>query len=86
MYGGTADGRAWAVGCCAWWQEVAHDDPGDRGCPPGRSGQPQFLAEQPNPLWVADFTYVVTWSGWVFVAFVIEVFTAALWAGESPVP
>jgi transposase InsO family protein len=34
----------------------------------------QFLAHRPNELWVADFTYVATWSGFVYVAFVIDVF------------
>jgi transposase InsO family protein len=34
----------------------------------------QFRAERPNQLWVADFTYVATWRGPVFVAFVIDVF------------
>jgi len=34
----------------------------------------QFQADRPNQLWVADFTYVATWSGLVFVAFVIDVF------------
>jgi len=34
----------------------------------------QFQAERPNQLWVADFTYVATWAGVVFVAFVIDVF------------
>ena len=34
----------------------------------------QFLASRPNQLWVADFTYVATWSGFVYVAFVIDVF------------
>jgi putative transposase len=29
---------------------------------------------QPNKLWVSDFTYVPTWSGTVYVAFVIDVF------------
>jgi transposase InsO family protein len=36
--------------------------------------QRQFQAERPNQLWVADFTYVATWAGVVFVAFVIDVF------------
>ena len=36
--------------------------------------QRQFTATRPNQLWVADFTYVATWSGVVFVAFVIDVF------------
>ena len=35
----------------------------------------QFVAERPNQLWVADFTYVATWQGFVFVAFVIDVYS-----------
>jgi len=34
----------------------------------------QFVATRPNQLWVSDFTYVATWGGFVFVAFVIDVF------------
>ena len=34
----------------------------------------QFTATQPNQLWVADVTYVATWRGFVYVAFVIDVF------------
>ena len=34
----------------------------------------QFTADAPNKLWVADFTYVHTKSGWVYTAFVIDVF------------
>ena len=33
-----------------------------------------FMADRPNKLWVSDFTYVPTWSGTVYVAFVIDVF------------
>ena len=33
-----------------------------------------FEATRPNQLWVADFTYVATWTGFVYVAFVIDVF------------
>ena len=33
-----------------------------------------FNAERPNQLWVSDFTYVSTWQGWLYVAFVIDVF------------
>ena len=35
----------------------------------------QFVASRPNQLWVADFTYVATWTGFVYVAFVIDVFS-----------
>ena len=34
----------------------------------------QFVATRPNQLWVSDFTYVATWQGFVYVAFVIDVF------------
>jgi transposase InsO family protein len=34
----------------------------------------QFTATRPNQLWVSDFTYVATWRGFVYVAFVIDVF------------
>ncbi len=33
-----------------------------------------FKAKRPNQLWVSDFTYVSTWQGWLYVAFVIDVF------------
>ncbi|EEQ1545250.1 IS3 family transposase [Escherichia coli] len=33
-----------------------------------------FVAERPDQLWVADFTYVSTWQGFVYVAFIIDVF------------
>ena len=41
--------------------------------PPDRVNR-QFKADRPNQLWVSDFTYVSTWQGWVYVAFVIDVF------------
>ncbi len=47
--------------------DVAADRPADLV-------QRQFQADRPNQLWVADFTYVATWAGVVFVAFVIDVF------------
>ena len=42
-------------------------------CPLDRVNR-QFKADRPNPLWVSDFTYVSTWQGFVYVAFVIDVF------------
>jgi putative transposase len=38
----------------------------------------QFTASRPNELWVADLTYVATWAGFVYVAFVIDVFSRAI--------
>jgi transposase InsO family protein len=34
----------------------------------------QFQASRPNALWVSDFAYVATWSGFVYVAFVIDAY------------
>lgn len=42
-------------------------------CPLDRVNR-QFEADRPNQLWVSDFTYVSTWQGWLYVAFVIDVF------------
>jgi transposase InsO family protein len=44
-----------------------------------------FTASRPNELWVADFTYVATWRGWVYVAFVIDVFSRMIvgWRASS---
>lgn len=42
----------------------------------------QFTAGAPNRLWVADFTYVATWAGTVYVAFAIDVAPAKSSAGE----
>jgi putative transposase len=38
----------------------------------------EFKATRPNQLWVADLTYVATWAGFVYVAFVIDVFSRAI--------
>ena len=37
-----------------------------------------FSAYRPNQLWVADFTYIKTTSGWVYTAFIIDVFARAI--------
>ena len=42
-------------------------------CPLDRVNR-QFKAPRPNALWVSDFTYVATWQGFVYVAFVIDAF------------
>lgn len=42
-------------------------------CPEDRVNR-QFRAPRPNALWVSDFTYVATWAGFVYVAFVIDAF------------
>ena len=46
---------------------------GSAPCPMDRVNR-QFHAERPNQLWVSAFTYVATWQGFVYVAFVIDTF------------
>jgi hypothetical protein len=49
-------------------------------CPADKVNR-QFRAPRPNALWVSDFTYVATWQGFVYAAFIIDVFPAASSAG-----
>jgi transposase InsO family protein len=45
-----------------------------------------FKADPPIQLWVSDFTYVSTWQGWLYVAFVIDVFARRIvgwWVSSS---
>jgi len=61
---GVSRGRAWTT--------TTHGQPeADR---PRDLVKRHFVATRPNQLWVADFTYVATWRGFVYVAFVIDVF------------
>ena len=55
-----------------------------RPCPLDRVNR-QFHAERPNALWVSDFTYVSTWQGMVYVAFVIDVYARRIvgWKASS---
>jgi transposase InsO family protein len=48
--------------------------------------QRNFNADRPNQLWVADFTYVAIWAGFVYVAFVIDIFSRMIvgwWAAKT---
>jgi transposase InsO family protein len=61
---GASRGRAWII----------TTQPATAGDQPADLVERQFVATRPNQLWVADFTYVATWRGFVYVAFVIDVF------------
>jgi putative transposase len=61
---GASRGRAWTT-------TTASQPDADR---PADLVDRQFTATRPNQLWLADFTYVATWRGFVYVAFVIDVF------------
>lgn len=55
-------------------QSVRTTVPADQAVCPLDRVQRQFQADRPNQLWGSDFTYVSTWQGWLYVAFVIDVF------------
>jgi transposase InsO family protein len=61
--------------------------PDEKAARPADLVERQFTAERPNQLWVADFTFVATWKGFVFVAFVIDVFSRSIvgWRVSSSV-
>ena len=48
----------------------------------------QFKADRPNQLWVSDFTYVATWAGFVYVAFVIDTYARRIvgWRASRAAP
>jgi len=56
------------------WQTVRTTIADDAASRPLDRVNRQFHAVRPNPLWVSDFTDVSTWQGWVYVAFVIDVY------------
>ena len=64
-------GRAGAVRGRAWVTTTQSETDAQR---PADLVERDFTATRPNPLWVSDFTYVATWRGFVYVAFVIDVF------------
>jgi putative transposase len=55
--------------------------------PPDRVNR-DFTAEAPNRLWIVDFTYVPTWSGMAFTAFVSDVFSRRIvgWRATCSMP
>ena len=55
-------------------RRVQHDDRATRRRVSAGLGAAEVPATRPNQLWVSDFTYVATWRGFVYVAFVIDVF------------
>lgn len=47
--------------------------PDDTAARPADLVERQFVAHRPNRLWLADITYVSTWQGWLYVAFILDV-------------
>jgi putative transposase len=52
--------------------------PGPSADQPADLVERSFVASAPNRLWVADITYVATWSGFAYVAFVTDVFSRSI--------
>ena len=75
LHGRAADAARW--GCAARFAAGVQDDDPRRCSPSARSisCSDEFTRDRPNQLWVADLTYVATWRGFVYVAFVIDVFS-----------
>jgi len=74
VHGGAADARRRSGRCRARQGQAHHDRR------PGRAAGSDlvcrdFAPAAPNTLWVADITYVSTWTGWVYVAFVIDAYS-----------
>ena len=59
--------------------------PGKDGCRAGDLVNRAFTATAPNQLWVADFTYVRTWAGFTYVAFIVDVFSRMIigWKADT---
>jgi putative transposase len=64
------------------WRTTVPDQRADR---PVDLVERDFTASAPNRLWVADFTYVATWSGVVYVAFVIDAYSRRIvgWKADT---
>ena len=75
----AADARRWA--CAARFEAErsrSRRSPTNRRLDRPTSSSATSRASAPNQLWVADLTYVATWAGFVYVAFVIDVFSRAI--------
>jgi hypothetical protein len=91
--GKYAVGASGSPGSCAprsWWGRI---DVADRGPRSGTTGprrhriwlHRRFTTPQPDQLWVADITYVRTGSGWLYLAVVLDAFSADSGPNRSPI-
>jgi putative transposase len=64
----------------AWKRTTIGDESLDR---PADLVERQFVADRPNRLWVADLTYVKTHVGWVYLAFIIDVYSRFIVGWQS---
>lgn len=68
--------------------DAAQQRPLDLAYPNSGHKNRQFTATRPNQLWLADITFVATWPGFAYVAFVIAVFARYIvgWRVSRPLP
>lgn len=84
MHGGTPDGHRGVAGAVRGKKHRTTIPDGQADRAPGLVDR-DFHAAAPNRLWVADFTYVATWSGVCYVAFAIDVFSRRIvgWKADT---
>ena len=73
MHGRPPDAPDGSAGDCSRKIRENHDQR-QGGALSARPGEPRLPGSAPNRLWVSDFTYVATWAGFVYVAFVIDAY------------
>jgi transposase InsO family protein len=67
-------------------RSLSEHAPDEAAARPADLVQRDFSASRPNQLWVADITYVATWSGFVYTSFVIDAYSRFIvgWQGKPP--
>ena len=74
MHGGPSDMREMGLQGAVRGRRFKTTKPDSSGGRPMDLVERDFNATRPNELWVSDLTYIATWRGFVYVAFVIDVF------------
>lgn len=79
--------RTWAQGVVRGKKVITTNPDAAQPCPDAKVNR-AFVADMPNQLWVSDFTYVSSWQGMVYVAFVINVFARKIvgWRVATSMP
>ena len=78
LHGGAPDAARWALQGAVRGRKFKTTIPDEAAARPADLVSRDFTADRPNELWVADLTYVATWRGFVYVAFVIDVFSRTI--------
>ena len=86
--GGAADEGAGHRRRDAQARQDGHDEEGRSGQARAGSGEPGLFGQGPDQLWVADITQVRTWSGWLYLAVVLDAWSRRIvgWAMATRMP